>query len=207
MRRGSAQRPSIDRIVVGAAVLGDVERREVGVVAVQPDEQLGEALRCDRPAHVGVDRARGRTRRDAVDGRDSACMRDGVIGGRAADEDVEVVVDADPVERLGDAARDRPCCTASASGPKASSRVGRDRRRSEERVEPPPVVDRVDAPHLVVGAGRVALATHVRRVDHDARARGRCARRASTGGRGRGRAARWWATVTAAFGSVRPGAW
>ena len=80
-------------------------------------------------------------------------------------------------------------------------------RAAQQGVEPPPVVDRVDEAHLVVRRRRVALAADVRRVDHDAELRGRRARRASPARASPWASSSWWATVTAAFGSVRPGAW
>ncbi len=68
MRRGSSAAAVDDRVVVGGAVLGDVDGRQVRVVGVQPHEELGESGRSDRPAHVGVDLGRPGFR-DTLDGR------------------------------------------------------------------------------------------------------------------------------------------
>ena len=70
---------------IGHAVLGDVDRRQ-RVVAVDAHQQVGQALRVDLPAHVGLALQPGRWARRLL----------------AGDPDARVVVDAEEVERLRD---------------------------------------------------------------------------------------------------------
>ena len=154
-----------DRIVVGAAVLGDVDRRQVRVVVAKSHEEVGEPVRRDRPAHVGVDLGLVGFG-DTGDGR----VRQHSIGHlavvEAAHDDVEVVVDADPVERLADRVG-----VARLDGvgqrPVRLEEVGRV-LAAQRGVEPPAVVDRVDETHLCRVGGLSRVADDVRRVDHDA---------------------------------------
>jgi hypothetical protein len=45
--------PAVEPVLEGGAVLGD-QQRQVAVVALEPQQQLGQRLRHDRPAHRGL---------------------------------------------------------------------------------------------------------------------------------------------------------
>ena len=98
------------------AVLGDVERRHVVLVA-QPHEQLVERVRVDLPAHAGVLAALGLGRRRARRSSGSAC-----------DDVAAVVVDAEEVERLRDRRR--------SSSPIGGSNVARSARARRPGTRP-----------------------------------------------------------------------
>ena len=121
-----------------------------------------------------------------------------------AHEDVEVVVDADPVDRLGDRSRGRRADRRGEVAVASSRSSGYSPRSSA--VEPPPVVDRVDEASWSSGAGgSPSLRMLDGLITMPSCSPSRSARIACTARPWA--SSSWWATVTAASGSVRPGAW
>ena len=144
-----------DGIVVGAAVLGDVDRRQVRVRGREADQQSPQPIGRDGPAHVGLRTVRR-------EGHGTAHARGGqpAPAGLSTHVIVVVVVDAKPVERLRDALEIARLDGHTAERLEIVDRVRRV-AAAEHRLEPHAVAIRVVAAGSVGGSTLGVITDHV----------------------------------------------